>query len=252
MPSRERSSKCSRETPKSIITMGNRTIPYRVFRRDVKYRRIEVRENGEVLVIVPRDFPDPDAFLLKKVGWVLEKLEKIDEYREFSERINSGGKFPLFGELYKVRVKRGPYNFAIEKDVLLVSLPDTSRTCSYMERKIRESLKGRLRGRVESYSQRIGVEAGEVRIKKMKSKWGSCSHLGNLNFNLKIAGLPEYLFNFVVAHEVIHLKHHRHSKEFKEVCRELFPNYKELQEEVAMWWYALQNNPYWRRIYGNL
>ena len=73
---------------------------------------------------------------------------------------------------------------------------------------------------------------GDIRIKNQKTCWGSCSVKGNLNFNYKILFLPPAVADYVIAHELCHLKQMNHSAKFWNLVSELIPNYKELKKEL--------------------
>ena len=71
-----------------------------------------------------------------------------------------------------------------------------------------------------------------VSIKNHKSRWGSCSKKGNLNFNYKLALIPEELVEYVVVHELCHLGEFNHSKDFWKLVEVTLPNYKELRKQL--------------------
>jgi len=73
---------------------------------------------------------------------------------------------------------------------------------------------------------------GDIRIKNQKTCWGSCSVKGNLNFNYKILFLPPAVADYVIAHELCHLKQMNHSPKFWNLVSELVPNYNELKKEL--------------------
>lgn len=77
-----------------------------------------------------------------------------------------------------------------------------------------------------------GLRYGRVSIKDMTRNWGSCSELGNLNFNYKLALLPRHLAAYVVAHELCHLVHFDHSPAFWALVAKTFPEHRALRKEL--------------------
>lgn len=85
-------------------------------------------------------------------------------------------------------------------------------------------------GRVKLYAEKLGVTYGKIRIRCQKTKWGSCSAKGDLNFNCLLTAAPPEILDSVVAHELCHRLHMDHSKAFYAELRRVFPNYEECGE----------------------
>ena len=81
-------------------------------------------------------------------------------------------------------------------------------------------------GRVAHYAPLIGVEPGRITIRKQKTKWGSCSSKGNLNFNYLLMLAPPEVIDAIVVHELCHLKQMNHSKKFYDEVLRVFPEYR--------------------------
>ncbi len=79
--------------------------------------------------------------------------------------------------------------------------------------------------RVKYYSAVIGVTYGKITIRNQKTKWGSCSSKGNLNFNCLLMMAPSEVLDAIVVHELCHRKHMNHSKEFYAEVYRAFPEY---------------------------
>ncbi|WP_276329923.1 M48 family metallopeptidase [Vibrio splendidus] len=76
----------------------------------------------------------------------------------------------------------------------------------------------------------MGVETGVVRTKECKSRWGSCTPYGDLEFNWVIVMAPNWIVDYVVVHELCHLIHHDHSPQFWKEVERVMPDYKEHKE----------------------
>ena len=88
------------------------------------------------------------------------------------------------------------------------------------------------RQKLNEFAGQMNVHFNMVRIKNVKTIWGSCSSKKNLNFNFKLFFLPEALIDYVFVHELAHLKHMNHSKAFWSEVEKQIPDYKKRREEL--------------------
>lgn len=86
--------------------------------------------------------------------------------------------------------------------------------------------------RSQFYADYYGVEFKKISIRSQKSRWGSCSERGNLSFNYKIALLEPRLADYIVAHEICHIRQFDHSKAFWDLVALQFPDHKELRTKL--------------------
>lgn len=89
-----------------------------------------------------------------------------------------------------------------------------------------------VRDRVDYFARRCSFKPQEVRVKLLKTKWGSCSVKRNLNFNYKILFLKEELCDYIIVHELCHLKQMNHSNVFWGHVEKILPNYRHIREEL--------------------
>ena len=84
--------------------------------------------------------------------------------------------------------------------------------------------------RVEYYAELMGVSYGRITIREQKTRWGSCSCKGNLNFNWKLMLMPPEILDYVVVHELAHRKEMNHSRDFWDMVAGVMPEYKEYRK----------------------
>ncbi len=85
---------------------------------------------------------------------------------------------------------------------------------------------------VQNISSKLWFDNISIRINKVKSKWGSCSHNNKLMFNLLLVHLPKKYTDYVIVHECCHLIHKNHSQDFRNLVSKYYPEYKSVQKEL--------------------
>jgi len=95
---------------------------------------------------------------------------------------------------------------------------------------------------VSDISKDLDVEVNQVKFRRMKSRWGSCSSKGNLNFNYYLMFLPENLIEYIVYHELSHLLEMGHNKKFWKIISKRYPDYKEIEDELLIYWLKVKEH----------
>ncbi|SJZ82649.1 M48 family metallopeptidase [Selenihalanaerobacter shriftii] len=227
-----------------IIEFGNSTIEYEVIKSSRKTIGFEVNPEKGVLIRSPKNLSSHQIkeMVKKKAGWILEKQEKLNEVKSkpVPKEFMSGEKLPYLGRRYRLKVTT--------KDIQGVSLRlyqgkfqiEVSNKITKEDRRelihqevinwYKKHAATKLEERVNKYKKQVGKEPAKIKIKEQKKRWGSCSSLGNLNFNWKIIMAPMSVVDYIVVHELAHLKYPNHSKDFWDLVGTIIPNYKEKQE----------------------
>lgn len=103
-------------------------------------------------------------------------------------------------------------------------------TKSYLLHK--ESARKLVRERLEYFNQFYGFKYNKVAIRNQKTRWGSCSKRGNLNFSYKLALLPPHLSDYIIVHELCHLQEFNHSQAFWDLVAKKFPEHGNLRKQM--------------------
>lgn len=109
-----------------------------------------------------------------------------------------------------------------------IRIPDDPRRY----RDFKERARGLVKDRLAYFNQFYGFQYGTVAIRNQQSRWGSCSSKGNLNFNYRIVFLPSDESDYIVVHELCHLKEMNHSSRFWELVELTVPDYREIRKKL--------------------
>lgn len=171
-------------------------LEYRIIRSSRRTMAIEIRRDGEVIVRIPNRVTNAQAkrFVESKKDWIISTLEKIEKSQD-------------------------------------TNIPKEKFTETEMKI-IRKRAKREIPILVDEYAPLIGVTYNRISIRAQKTRWGSCTFDGNLNFNCLLVLLPERVMRYVVVHELCHRKEMNHSKKFWNEVAKILPDYKELRKKL--------------------
>ena len=206
----------------------------KVIRSKRKTISLQVSDNAALIVRAPFKVSNEiiNRVILRHSDWI-EKKKKEIQLRDikFSKKefVNGEG-FLFLGDYYRLRLvenKKIPLNFEngfyLSKDYLVGAkgiFIDWYKERAY--EKISE--------RVKWYEQKRGFKYNKINITNAQKRWGSCSHLGNLNFPWRIIMAPLPVVDYVIVHELVHLDEKNHSRAFWNKVKMLMTDYKKHQE----------------------
>jgi predicted metal-dependent hydrolase len=225
----------------SQIQIGDRTLSYQL-RRSPRRRTIAIAlDPHEGLVVYsPTRLSGAGLreFLLEKAEWILSNTEKLADARARAPAVSweSGGRVPLRGGDLALRVEPGAAraSVALEAGALVVRtvpedglLPAAERVRALVVKWLREQAGAAIEERVQAYLPLLEVLPRTVRVREQKRRWGSCSAGGALNFNWRLILAPAGVLDYVVVHELCHLKELNHSPRFWACVAGVLPGYRE-------------------------
>jgi len=233
-----RSVKAAGPTIDGILMHGSRRIPYQLHLGNRRGLRISVTPRLEVRVFAPRKAPRKwiESAIRERASWIAETLDRVAacDILSIPERYSRGESIRLAGVSYRLVVTSGERAAPeILLDALIVRLPDPedthslSRLVTKWYREQAECLFDRSLARCMPALRELGVVMPTIRIRNMRSRWGSCSSDGRVTLNLKLAMTPEAAIDYVVMHELCHLVHHDHSKRYYALLAQCMPDWRE-------------------------
>lgn len=175
----------------------NENIWVQVIRSGRKSLGLEVRPDGTVLARIPARLSDRElkAFIEKQQDWILKKVDQVKKRADARTKI----KVPSVDALSDAEIQK---------------------------------IKDKIADRVKYYCAVMQVTVGRITIRNQKTRWGSCSSAGNVNFNYQLYYLPDELLDYVVVHELAHRRHMNHSKEFWLEVARYCPDYRARRKQL--------------------
>lgn len=238
-----RSAKATNATIDGVLVHGSRRIPYQLHLRKRKGLRISVTPRMEVRVFAPRRAPRRwiESAIRQRASWIAETLDRVAECDVLStpSTYSAGESIRLAGANYRLVVTNGrKASPEILLDAVVVPLPDPtdistlSRVVTKWYREQAARLFDQSLARCLPALKEFGVVKPTVRIRDMRSRWGSCSSDGRVTLNLKLAMTPEAAIDYVVMHELCHLVHHDHSKRYYALLERCMPDWNERRRSL--------------------
>mgnify|MGYP000058217295 CR=1 FL=1 len=196
--------------------------------------RIRFSRNRGFMITVPesmKDSFDIDSFLEATSDWLRKRASELEEYKKNTpdRKFVDGEEFEILGEKYEL--VRGDFRgHSVEDGKIQISeryAETAEETKEAVEKQLREMARDIFTRKVEMFSEELGVEYNRIYIRDQKTKWGSCSGKDNINLNWRLLLGPEKILDYVIAHEVTHLKYRHHSKKFWDQVEEMIPDYRD-------------------------
>ncbi|MDD1613944.1 MAG: M48 family metallopeptidase [Methylococcaceae bacterium] len=193
-------------------------------------------QKGRVFVMVPERLSMAviEFLVTEKTRWIKQKLAIQNEIIAIKPKeFVSGEAFSYLGRNHPLKIESGLYPaIKLHQDELVVSVRDKSADNAKAIKQLlikwfKQQAESSLRDKTESYSRIIGVNPSSVTIKSFKSRWGSCSVTGGIQYNWKIIIAPDRVVNYVVIHELCHILHHNHSPAFWKAVERYCHDYRD-------------------------
>lgn len=228
------------EERRQIVVSGLRI---EIVRKAIKHLHIGVYPpNGRVRVAVPLRISDETVRLavISRLDWIRRQQEEFQgQARQSAREMVTGESHYYLGRRYRLNVVEhdGPPTITLLNNTIMElrvrPATDLIRRQAVLYRWYRERLRELIPPLMAKWEPKIGVTVAEVRIKKMKTRWGSCNPSARrIWLNLELAKKPPACIEYILVHELVHLIERRHNEHFRALMDRLLPHWQTLRDEL--------------------
>lgn len=212
-------------------TIKNGSLEYVIIKQKRKTAAIKIEKDLKVVVKVPLFMKEHEIqdFILKYEDWTYETIHKKQLVKLHNDWLINK-KIMYLGEYKEIDIQIVPYAKEIvilnDKGIKMITSGEENAMRKAMENFYRERSKKLFTELTQHYASIVGVQYNKITVRKQETRWGSCSQNGNLSYNVKLMCAPKEMIEYVILHEVMHLRHFNHGLEFWKDIEEIMPDYK--------------------------
>lgn len=188
-----------------------------------------VEHDGTLTVRAPMRAPQPliEQFIQQKADWITRTREKLKSIVKIPARQYIDGEtFPFLGSTFDLKLVRPQRPSLQFEDGFTLSHTARERGAGAFTRWYKERADALISERVAHYAKQYDFAPKQVKITSAKTRWGSCSPNGTLNFTWRLIMAPMDVIDYVVVHELAHLRVKNHSSKFWKAVESICPEYK--------------------------
>jgi predicted metal-dependent hydrolase len=225
------------------IKYENKTIAYTVSKARVKNLYISV-ENGEVVIKAPWYVTNSQIqeVVESKREWIMRKLEEYQKSPRKAKEYADGEQFQVLGKPYTLNIyfkeiSKAKLNVTDGSIDIVLPLEYSETDNTAIIKRMIEKMYFMIAERevdiaMEKLTRKVGLAPEEYRIRKVKTAWGTCSSTKKITINQDLMMYSREAIEYVVLHEICHLKYMNHSKKFWDMVESYMPDYKIYEKEL--------------------
>ncbi len=220
---------------------SGRAIPYQLERRTRNTIGLKISPQG-LVVLAPRrlSMAQLEAALLSKAGWIEKKLDHIQAQVLPGMVWQDGTQLWLLGQEMRLQVEPHSQNKMLKhlpgQLLLATSTPDNQE---YLAHKVvqwyRSYAKQDFARRLALFAARLGERLPAMALSNAKTRWGSCNSKREIRLNWRLIQAPPHIINYVICHELAHLREMNHSSRFWAIVASICPDYQQAEADLKLW-----------------
>lgn len=202
-------------------------IDYQLICSNRKTLCLQIDKHGKLLVRAPMrcSIKKIKAFIHQKQHWITKTQQEIQAQKPSKIQYQVGEQMLFLGEYYALKLTKSGDPLTLDGDYFYLNTKFDAQSAFHWFYK-KEFIKTAL-PRLEYYAQKHQLIFNQIRFKAQKTRWGSCSAKNNINLNYLLMMAPMSVINSVIAHELAHIKHKNHSKDFYALLKKMMPDYRD-------------------------
>lgn len=177
--------------------------------------------------------------LLQKARWIEQKLTALAADKTTPLQWQHGEQLLLLGNSITLAIRHDDRTRAISHAPGVLEIAQPTHTPEAISRKVLQWYKKQaltdFSRRLEIFAAKLGVATPKLFISSAKTRWGSCNSKQEIRINWRLLQAPPYLINYVICHELAHLKEMNHSSRFWSIVESIYPDYKAAEKELKHW-----------------
>jgi predicted metal-dependent hydrolase len=215
---------------------GTKDIEFEVQYSNRKTLAIEVEPSGEVNVVAPIGVSEEDIIkrVKSKATWIVQKQYEVRNINvnKINREAVSGESYLYLGRNYTLQLVLDDQSKEIKvklfrgKFIVTTYTKDEDKIKASLEEWYREKAFQKVTERIKYYSHCFNKQPKSIKVKEQKKRWASCTSKDELLFNWRCAMAPAYIIDYIVVHEMCHMYHKDHSKEFWNMVSGIMPDYE--------------------------
>jgi len=215
--------------PVEFLTIGRRRIPM-VLVRNHRARRyvLRLRPDGAARVTVPRDGSESEArrFAERSSAWLERQLQRSVERSDGREKWQAGTEFYFRGELVKIETGTGQDSNLVRFGGEQIKTPRPALDLRpAIEKHLWRLATTEFPSKVSEYAATHQLTINRITVRNQKSRWGSCSRRGTISLNWRLIQTPEFVRDYIILHELMHLRQMNHSARYWREVERVCPHY---------------------------
>ena len=222
-----------------VLTLLNgETISYLLEHRARRTVGLKITAEGLIVHAPKRIFAfQLNQILLNKSAWILSKLQHRAASQVEKMAWVDGSQLHYLGQTIQLHILENSSNKSLQFEANSLTLATPSpNNHALISRKViawyKKNAVVDFNRRLEILAAKLGVNAPPLTLSNAKSRWGSCNSRGEVRLNWRVLQAPPHIINYVICHELAHLKEMNHSAKFWTVVERLFPEYKAAEKEL--------------------